>query len=306
MRILICLISIGLLLVESSIDGQTRAAERQAVTIEAAPIFLLPDATRTPLILAKDGSVITVLEIDKDWLHVEFQDPQFGTRTGYIQSKFATVAGTSRRAAVPVDVSVAAARRAPLSLPPGTHADGFVAGEEGHIPESGIYIRIRGQLIEIDPTAFSGGRTGSLLTSAMTYGIKKAKFNAVVRAPRAATRATTANPEFYFYFENAAPVENRPGALASLGASSPTEFVLARMDRGRTERRMTVGEWGLTGVNTGTSAHETIDLSIEKLGRGVFKATPKQSLEPGEYCFFFAATQFMSSGSGKLFDFGID
>jgi hypothetical protein len=66
----------------------TQAARKQ-VTVGngGGPIFIQPNDTLTPPIVVKQGLVLTVLEVEGDWFHVEFADPQWGRRVGYIQKK---------------------------------------------------------------------------------------------------------------------------------------------------------------------------------------------------------------------------
>jgi hypothetical protein len=59
-----------------------------AVIIESASVFLLPDATRTPLRKLAPGTRVRVLEEKGEWLQVEFQDEQYGRRVGYVQRRF--------------------------------------------------------------------------------------------------------------------------------------------------------------------------------------------------------------------------
>jgi hypothetical protein len=92
------------------------------VVIAAAPIFLLPDASREPLRVAKEGSALRAIERSGEWYNVEFQDPEYGRRVGYIQAKYVQVPAT--RGLEPVDVSVPEASRSeqprtttPVELP---------------------------------------------------------------------------------------------------------------------------------------------------------------------------------------------
>ena len=62
-----------------------------AAVIENAPVFLLPDATRLPLRIAQAGSQVRVIQQAGEWSTVQFQDPEFGQRTGYVQSRFLRV-----------------------------------------------------------------------------------------------------------------------------------------------------------------------------------------------------------------------
>jgi len=47
---------------------------------------------------------------------------------------------------------------------------------------------------------FSQGKTGGVFASAMTYGIVKAKWKAVVRSPRASIQTRIQKPAFIFRF----------------------------------------------------------------------------------------------------------
>jgi hypothetical protein len=58
------------------------------VIAEATPAFILPDATRTPLRTLPAGTTVRILEEKGDWVQVEFNDPQYGRRVGYVQRRF--------------------------------------------------------------------------------------------------------------------------------------------------------------------------------------------------------------------------
>jgi hypothetical protein len=61
------------------------------VIVESAPVFLLPDATRTPLRTLPAGTSVRVLEEKGDWVRIEFRDAQYGARVGFVQRKFVQV-----------------------------------------------------------------------------------------------------------------------------------------------------------------------------------------------------------------------
>jgi hypothetical protein len=84
-----------------------------AAVLANAPIFLLPDATRLPLRIAQAGSQVRVIQQSGEWSNVQFQDPQYGLRTGYMQSRFLTVQPPS---------NAAAASDAPAAQQPPAHA----------------------------------------------------------------------------------------------------------------------------------------------------------------------------------------
>lgn len=54
------------------------------VFISSANVYLKPDPSRTPLRTLPAGTVVKILDKQADWLHIEFADPQFGPRMGYV------------------------------------------------------------------------------------------------------------------------------------------------------------------------------------------------------------------------------
>ena len=78
------------------------AQSRRGTVAQAAPITLLPDATRQPLRVAAPGTSLVVLKEEGAWLQIQFQDPDYGLRTGYVQKRFVTMPDAQR----PLDLSV--------------------------------------------------------------------------------------------------------------------------------------------------------------------------------------------------------
>ena len=69
----------------------------RAVVIADAPILIDPTAT-TPLRVAAAGTNLIAYEEQGGWLRVQFQDPQFGLRTGYIATRFVRIERAPPRA----------------------------------------------------------------------------------------------------------------------------------------------------------------------------------------------------------------
>ena len=75
---------------------------KRVVVNENAPVFVQPDAALQPLRVAKVGSALNVAgDVNSNWYRVEFQDPQFGRRVGYVEKRFVTAIGPES-----VDLSV--------------------------------------------------------------------------------------------------------------------------------------------------------------------------------------------------------
>lgn len=82
-----------LLIAPDRAAGQVPAsgAQQQARVNEAAPVFLLPDATRTPLRTLQPGISAMVERVQGEWVQIIFNDAQLGRRTGWIQLKHVTL-----------------------------------------------------------------------------------------------------------------------------------------------------------------------------------------------------------------------
>ncbi|HXE79219.1 MAG TPA: SH3 domain-containing protein [Vicinamibacterales bacterium] len=71
--------------------GQPNRAPVIAVAVTSAPVFVLPDAGRTPLRTLPPGTRLRVLDDRGEWLRVQFADPQWGPRIGFIQRKLVEI-----------------------------------------------------------------------------------------------------------------------------------------------------------------------------------------------------------------------
>lgn len=167
------------------------------------------------------------------------------------------------------------------------------------------------RMTQLDPTAYSGGKSGGMFAAAMTYGIHKAKWKAIVRGGRANVRITEQSPTFYFYFEEKHGTLSNAGAGSWFGGlSTPNQFSLVRLESKKDSRELVVGEMGAFGASTGTRDKDVADFNFEKVAPGIYKVVPRADLQPGEYCFFFTGQNTSmgrgGGGGGSLFDFGIN
>ena len=75
----------------------TAAAQPGAGVVSLdAPIYLLPDAKRTPLQILPADTVLNIGPEEGTWLRVQFRDPRFGLRTGYVETRFVRIQHTER------------------------------------------------------------------------------------------------------------------------------------------------------------------------------------------------------------------
>ena len=177
------------------------------------------------------------------------------------------------------------------------------------LTEPGIYLFENGKMQQFEPSVFSGSKANPLM-GALTYGIKKTKFRAVIRGKSANMQTSDSQPVFYFVFN---PDYKNSGATMAgnlwwgMPATSPAEFMLVQMNVKENSREAVMGEVGAwTGAKMGAPDKVVREYSFEKLRPGVYKVTPKVSLVPGEYCFYYAGNvSGFGFAGGKVFDFSV-
>ncbi len=178
------------------------------------------------------------------------------------------------------------------------------------IHDPGIYMYTKSrdgvQMTMLEPTVYSQGKSGGVFKSAMTYGIAKMKWKAVVRGAHANVKSSDGGMVFYFDFEEA----NAGLSHASFGGTTtPNEFTLIRFDEKKDERETVVMKANAFGASSGTDEKADTGFSFTKLRPGVYRVAPNAPLKPGEYCFLSASGVGVygagSAGASRLFDFGV-
>lgn len=97
---------------------------QSAVVVDSAPATIVPDSTRTPLTVLKEGTVVRIVKIEGDWYQVSFKDAQWGDRTAYVRGDKLRVNTVAENGAPPAPVAhtsnpapAAATPAAPQSSP---------------------------------------------------------------------------------------------------------------------------------------------------------------------------------------------
>jgi hypothetical protein len=92
----------ALLLVMSSVVAVAQDRyDPYALTMDQAPIYLRADASLTPLVTMPKDTRLTVLQLQDQWVMVEFPDRQFGRRIGYVARTLVTVVQPTASATPP-------------------------------------------------------------------------------------------------------------------------------------------------------------------------------------------------------------
>ena len=197
----------------------------------------------------------------------------------------------------------------------GAMASAVPAGgsEVAQPPEPGIYMYAdssgRRALMMLEPSAYSSGKSGGYLKSALTYGIAKTKTKAVVRGEQASIRTTDRRPVFFFVFEKTnGGLSGAGGPFFGNGVTSPNEFTMIRLTVASGTRETIVLSANAFGSSSGTSDKAVVSFRFTRLKPGFYRVYFEQDVAPGEYCFLSASGQVAAAGMmgmTRLWDFGI-
>jgi hypothetical protein len=168
-------------------------------------------------------------------------------------------------------------------------------------------------MIELERTAYQGSKTGGMFTSAMTYGIAKAKSKAIIPGKAANIRVGEPMPVFYFYFDQKSAGLSSSSYFSGQNISNPSQFALIRLDTDKNSRSAEIGEFSMWGASSGNNQKDVVVFTSEKLKPGLYKVKLSGELKAGEYCFMAAPAATSSyagavgtTSSHDLFDFGVD
>jgi len=156
--------------------------------------------------------------------------------------------------------------------------------------------RLRGAMAQLRPKG--------IVKSMLTGGLSKPSNIATIDGARAEIRST-ASPAFYFNLNSGSGggptdlMQMVNGDMLPPSARSASEFVLVRLDsrdgRRETEIRQHRGVFEV-------DKKDMIDCSSERVGDWAYRVSPRTTLSPGEYAFYFGAHGF----GGQFWDFGVD
>lgn len=180
--------------------------------------------------------------------------------------------------------------------------------------DSGIWLYTKDRdnkptMVVLERAAWQGSKTGGTLTTAITYGIKKAHTKAIIPAPHAGIQTEDASPKFYFYFEDkAAGLGRTYFGVGNL--SNPNQFALIKLEVTKRDRQTVIGEFSIWGGSSGTNEKSMVAFKSERLRNGLYKVTPNAPLRDGEYCFIASsgvqrAYNSGAAGAVDIFDFGV-
>ena len=186
------------------------------------------------------------------------------------------------------------------------NTDVEVAEEENTIDRIGIYINQNGELLKIYPSVFSGTKTNTL-GAAFSYGLANSTIKATLNNSYSNNLITSSRPEFIFFFPKYSDeAANTRANWWFFSASSPNEFVLAKLDVKGSKRELRTGTVNLySGTNIGVDEDYVLAFDVYNIDEYTFKVIPSEPLPEGEYCFFYQGIIPNGGSNQSVFDFSI-
>src|SRR5262245_8552178 len=72
-------------------SGPVDAQRQSGVILQDAPLVLLPDRARTPLLIMERGVRVRINAREGDWYNVTVDGSYWGERTGYVEARLVQV-----------------------------------------------------------------------------------------------------------------------------------------------------------------------------------------------------------------------
>jgi hypothetical protein len=178
---------------------------------------------------------------------------------------------------------------------------------------SGVYLinASANRLDRIDPTMSSQAKTGGIFGYALTAGIASMSVKVAIAGDSARVAAASGKPSFYFFFDASNPATSNLASSWAAGSAqtvtSPSEFTLIKLMEKKGRREARVGSLNIAGAKTGVMDKDRIPFDYEMVRAGVYKITPKQPLDAGQYGFIYALAGTGTAGAmtARIFDFVI-
>ena len=158
--------------------------------------------------------------------------------------------------------------------------------------EHGLYYQTPNGLAPIEGQVISFARTGSRLSSAVTFGIKSGKTNVQILGDRSA-HTTGSRPVFYY----------RAASGTESAGGSAGDLVLVRMSVKHKRRQFEVAAGGAWRASRGISIRSQLQVTRKRLDPDLYLLTAAEELKPGQYaCYLFRGYDL----PGFVYDFSVE
>ena len=167
--------------------------------------------------------------------------------------------------------------------------------------KSGIYyFDIKNNLIELESAI-----TSSVITSMTGFG--KTGSSVKLESSMSRFQIFDKKPTFYFYFDKSSNINDLAQGNFFNSTTSPAEFSLVKFTTNTRARGIQImSASAYTGTRLGLPEKQIIPFDIEKVNSGIYKVTPRNNIESGEYCFMHSNSGQSSYGGVRVFDFGVN
>lgn len=179
---------------------------------------------------------------------------------------------------------------------------------------AGVYLLVKGPSVEmqkLDATVVNQAKSGGIWGYVLTGGIASLSIKATIQNETARVGVGDPSPVFFFFFDESNPEAARQSVAWTSGTAatvnSPSEFTLIRLNEKDGRREARVGSMNIGGTKTGVMDQDRIAFQYDAVRPGVYRVTPREPLEPGEYGFIYSLAAGGAAGAlaARIFDFSV-
>ncbi len=166
---------------------------------------------------------------------------------------------------------------------------------DGNAPvpkKHGFYYQDSNKIVPIEGQVISFARSGSLLSSTATFGIKSRKINVQILGERAA-HTTGTRPVFHY----------RAASGTESAGGSAGDLVLVRMSVSHSRRQFEVGAGGAWRASSGISIRSQLPVTRKQIEPDLYELTPDDLLKPGQYGLYLFRGYDLP---GYVYDFSVE
>lgn len=157
--------------------------------------------------------------------------------------------------------------------------------------DPGMYVQAADSFAKVIGQIAEFKRSGSLLASGATVGIKSRKENIQLLGPHAQT-VVSSQPVFYFI-----PAKQEADAGVNAG-----DVILIRLEEKSERRQFEIAAHGVWRSSSGISLTHQVQLFRSEVKTSVYKIVPATALSKGEYALYLSRGEGMAA---YVYDFGV-
>lgn len=176
-----------------------------------------------------------------------------------------------------------------------SQSDALPSPNGGDVPvpkDHGLYYQASNRLLPLEGQVVSFARSGSRLSSSVTFGLKSAKMNVQILGETSA-HTTDSRPVFYY----------RAAQGTEAAGGSAGDLVLVKMTVKQKRRQFEIAAAGAWRSSQGISVRSQLQVTRKQIEPDLYRLAPAEELSSGEYALYLFRGYDLP---GFIYDFSVE